>query len=216
MSKAKLALLAGVLVMLVDAAQAADSGLQGFKAGDILVRGRGLVVFPTVDSSVMPIGGQANASSSLEPEADISYFFTSNISAELSAAISRHHVSDKASSIGNVDLGQVSLLSPTLTAQYHFLSAAPVSPYVGAGVNYTVYFDHGLPSGGPVTQIHYDNALGAAIQAGADFHLAGNWYINLDVKHIFLTTHVKINGGAIGGDVSINPTIVGLGIGYKF
>lgn len=212
-----------VVFTMMGAAQAVASDVQtedndaGFHAGDIMVRGRALTVLPTVDNGpVSVIGGNVNASTSVEPEADISYFFTPNISAEAIAAITRHHITDENSKLGNVDLGRVTLLPPTVTAQYHFLPTDLVNPYLGAGVNYTAFLDHELPAGGAVTSIHYDNGFHTAIQAGADFHLQGNWYANLDVKHIFLTTHAKINGGAIGGDVSIDPTIVGLGLGYKF
>lgn len=194
----------------------AEEAYKGFQAGDILVRGRGIVVLPNVSSSVSAIGGEVDASTSWEPEADISYFFTPNIAVEVIAAVTRHHMSDKNSSLGNVDLGHVSLLPPTITAQYHFMPESRWKPYLGAGLNYTAFFDSTLPAGSAATQISYENGFGAAIQAGIDVHVDGNWYINLDVKHIFLTTRAKINGGAIIGDVSLDPTIVGFGIGYKF
>lgn len=217
---------AGVAQAAAPAAQAvapaaptvsSDDSSTGFKAGDILVRARGLAVLPTVDNGrISAIGGNVNASSSFIPEADVSYFFTKNIAVEAIAGITRHHVVDQKSAAGNVDLGHVDLLPPTITAQYHFLPTSVVNPYLGAGLNYTFFLDHTLPAGSAATAIHYDNGFHTAIQAGADFHIQGNWYANIDVKHIFLTTHVKIDGGAIAGDVSIDPTIVGAGIGYKF
>lgn len=206
------------LMMLANGghANAADVNYQGFQQGDILVRGRGLVVLPTVSSSVSTIGGRVDATKSFEPEVDVSYFFTPNISAELIAAITRHHLRDRGSSLGDVDLGKTTLLPPTLTAQYHFMPEKALSPYVGAGVNYTIFFDSEVPKGGAVTKINYENGWGAALQAGADYHISGNWYANIDVKHIFLNTKAKINGGAINGYVALDPTIVGLGVGYKF
>ena len=209
-----IALLAGAFaaMTLSTAAQAADD-YAGFQAGDIMLRGRVLAVMPTVTSKVSVIGGQVDASQSVVPELDVSYFFTKNISAELIAAISRHHLRDEGP---NVDLGRVTLLPPTLTAQYHFLPTAPVNPYLGAGVNYTMFFDHELPKGGAATSIHYDNTFAPAIQAGADLHIQGNWYANIDIKHIFLDVRAKVNGGAIKANVSLDPTIVGFGVGYKF
>ena len=214
----KTVLLAGVVAATVisGAAQAAESDYKGFQAGDIMVRGRALAVLPNVSSNVSAIGGHVEASNSVVPEVDVTYFFTPNIAVEAIGAISRHHLVDKGSSAGNVDLGRVTLLPPTVTAQYHFLTAERISPYVGAGINYTVFFDHELPAGSAATSIHYDNRFAAAIQAGVDFHVQGNWYANFDVKHIFLNTKASINGGSIIGDVSIDPTIIGLGVGYKF
>lgn len=194
----------------------AEEAYKGFQAGDIMVRGRGLMVLPTVSSSVSAIGGDVDASMSFEPEVDVSYFFTPNISVEAIAAITRHSIKDKGSSIGDVDLGKVTLLPPTVTLQYHFMPDQAFSPYLGAGVNYTVFFNSTLPAGSAATSIHYDNGFGAAIQAGVDYHIKGNWFLNFDIKHIFLTTTAKINGGAIKADVSLDPTIVGFGIGYKF
>lgn len=201
------------VLSLCSAVQAADTG---FKAGDILVRGRGLAVLPSTSSSVSAIGGHVDASNTVVPEADISYFFTPHISVEAIAAVSRHHLTDKASSIGDVDLGHVTLLPPTVTLQYHFLPEEKINPYVGAGLNYTVFFDKSLAAGSAATSIRYKDTLNPAVQAGVDYHIQGNWYANLDVKHIFLSTTASVNNGAINAKVDIDPTIVGVGIGYKF
>ncbi|MGE3623724.1 MAG: OmpW family protein [Bdellovibrionales bacterium] len=215
MVKKNIAVLAGVVALLAIGPAAAED-YRGFQAGDIIVRLRGLAVVPSVSSHVTPIGGTVDASTSFEPEADITYFLTPNIAIEAIAAVTRHHLHDNGSSSGNIDLGKVSLLPPTVTAQYHFLPTAKINPYVGAGINYTVFFDSSPAAGSAATQVEYENRFAPAIQAGADFHIDGNWYANIDVKHIFLTTHASINGGTIGADVSLDPTIVGFGLGYKF
>ena len=144
------------------------------------------------------------------------YFFTPNVAVEAIGAVTRHHLTDSGATIGNVDLGHVSLLPPTITGQYHFLPTAAINPYVGAGVNYTFFFDPTLPSGAAVHKISYENNWGGALQAGFDYHIANNWYANFDVKHLFLSTKAKINGGAITSNVTLDPTIAGIGIGYKF
>lgn len=207
---------APVAAPVAPAATTTNNDYQGFQAGDILVRVRALGVFPTTQSSVSVIGGKVNASTSAEPEIDATYFFTPNIAVEAIGAITRHHLTDSGSSLGNVDLGKTTLLPPTITAQYHFLASQAFSPYVGAGVNYTIFFDSTVPKTGAVKSIGFENTFGEAIQAGFDYHIQGNWYANVDVKHIFLATKAKINGGAINGYVSLDPTIAGIGIGYKF
>lgn len=188
---------------------------EGKSPGDVMVRVRGLLISPDVTSSVSAIGGRVEASQTAVPEVDISYFFTSNVAVELIAATNRHSLKDVGSTAGTVNLGKVTLLPPTLTAQYHFFPKEKISPYLGAGLNYTFFYDNKAP-GGIVQSISYDNSVGYALQAGVDFQLAGNWYANVDLKKLFLETRARINGGAVVGNVRLDPWIVGLGIGYKF
>ena len=210
-------LMAGVLAAVASMAcpvQAADAEYQGFQAGDILVRVRGILVAPetyTTYATGAAAGGVVNASNNFVPELDGSYFFTPNFAVEAIAAVSRHHVTV---SHPNIDLGRVEALPPTVTAQWHFLPTSTVNPYLGAGLNYTVFF--GTAKGASGLGVHYDNSWGPALQAGADFHLTGNWYANVDVKQIFMTTTANVGSGAATARVNLNPTVVGLGIGYKF
>ncbi|MFP3480474.1 OmpW family outer membrane protein, partial [Burkholderia sp. SIMBA_057] len=87
------------------------------------------------------------------------------------------------------------LLPPTLTAQYHFFPKERVSPYVGAGINYTLFYREDAANkangiGLRITDTDYENRFGWALQAGVDVALTGNWSLNLDVKKIFLKTDV--------------------------
>ena len=190
----------------------AQQGFSGKSAGDIMVRARLIGVIPDESASVTVLGGDVNVSNEWVPEIDFSWFVTDNIALALIAATTRHDVSHSPTGI---DLGKVSLLPPTLTLQYHFMPKERFSPYVGAGVNYTIFYNEDAP-GGAVTSIDYDNSFGWALQAGLDYALNDNWYANLDVKKIFLSTDVSINGGAINADVDLDPWIVGFGVGYKF
>lgn len=205
------ALAMGVLVTGV-AAEPAKAEFAGKSAGDFMVRARVLGVIPDEDASTS-IGGNVSIDNDIVPEVDFTYFITDNIGLELIAATTRHEVSHTPTGI---DLGKVSLLPPTLTLQYHFMPKERFSPYVGAGLNYTFFYNEDTAAGSPVTSIDYENALGYALQVGADYALNDNWYANVDVKKIFLNTDVSMNGGAITADVDIDPWIVGVGIGYRF
>lgn len=196
------------------AAQAQEP-LVGKGEGAFILRLRGLAVIPQPSSSISVIGGKVDASTTFDPEIDFSYFLTDNIALELIAATTRHKITAKGTAIGDVDVGHVRLLPPTLTAQYHFWPKSAFSPYVGAGVNYTFFFDKSV-GGGAVNKVSYDNNFGAAIQAGFDYNVSGRWFLNFDIKQIFLNTTAKINGGAIRANVDLNPTIVGVGFGYRF
>ena len=186
------------------------------KAGDFMIRARALGVVPQEDADITGAvtGSTISIDNSVVPELDFSYFVTDTVAFELIAAITPHDVSTKDSSAGPLDLGDVWLLPPTLTAQYHFTDMGAFKPYVGAGVNYTVFFDE--KAGSSVTDVEYENSFGPALQVGADYALDDKWSLNLDVKKIWINSDVKFNGGAIKADVDIDPWIIGAGIGYTF
>ncbi len=192
----------------VQAAEA-ESALKG-----LLVRGRFIAVVPQESADISSIGGDVDISNAYVPELDLTWFFTKNIAVEAIAAITPHDVKATNTSLGNVDLGSVWLLPPTVLLQYHH-PIGKWKPYVGAGVNYTVFFNEDAP-GGTVTHISYDNSFGWAMQAGVDYSLTDHWLLNLDIKKLFLNTDVNINNGAIKANVDIDPWIVGVGIGYRF
>jgi outer membrane protein len=117
--------------------------------------------------------------------------------------------------VGNIDLGDVKLLPPTLTLQYHFIPDGKFRPYIGAGVNYTVFFDD---DPGDATSIDYDNAFGFALQAGVDIGINEHWAINFDVKKIWLSTDVSVRALAtnVKTEVDIDPWLFGIGLAYRF
>lgn len=180
-----------------------------------VIRGRAATVIPDEDADISVIGGRVDIDQSLIPEVDISYFFTENIAAELILAITPHDVQAAGTSLGRVDLGDTWLLPPTLLLQYHLPLKGGFKPYIGAGVNYTIFFDENAP-GGTVTSIDYENSFGPAVQFGMDYLIDDHWFLNIDVKKIWINTDVEINGGAIKADVDIDPWIIGAGVGYRF
>ncbi len=201
---------------------AAGAGLAPARAADQSpwqIRARALIVLPEEDltgSNTPAIlgGADADISDSVVPELDISYFFTKNIAAELILGTTPHDVKVRNSAAGTLDLGHIWLLPPTLTLQYHFAPEAKIRPYIGAGVNYTIFYAQGGEKG-IINDVKYDNGFGWALQAGVDMPLDDHWMLNVDVKQIFLSTTATVNG-AIKADVDINPLLVGFGVGYRF
>jgi outer membrane protein len=179
-----------------------------------MIRGRILGVIPDEESSwnIDP-NADVSVDNAYVPELDITYFFNNNIAVELIAAVTPHEVKGSAGALAGVDVGDVWLLPPTLTLQYHFDIGNGIKPYVGAGVNYTVFFNEDAKG---VDNFDLENSFGWALQAGVDIHLRDNWFFNVDVKKLWLETDAEVNGGAIAGDVEINPWIVGVGLGYRF
>lgn len=105
------------------------------------------------------------------------------------------------------------VLPPTLSAQYHFAPKATVSPYVGAGVNYMLFYSGHDYNG---FTVHVNNGFGAALQGGADIAVNDRANINIDVKKIFFSTDASINAGALKSRVKLDPWVLSAGVGVKF
>lgn len=218
----RLAALAGALLLAgglaaADAAAQSSGQSSGKSAGDIMLRGRVIGLLPDESSTVTVIGGDVDASNAWTGEVDVTYFFTDNIAAELIAATTRHKMSVKNGSSGNTGLGDVWLLPPTLTLQYHFMPKSDFSPYIGAGVTYAVFYSEDVAGG--LRSVDYDNAWGVAFQAGIDYRIGDRWYLNADVKKILLNTDVTVvtgSGTTIRADTDLDPWVIGLGAGYRF
>lgn len=197
---------------------AQDTGFTPKSAGTFMVRLRGIGVIADGEGDVLAGGAQTgeitDVDNSAAGEIDLSYFFTDNIAAELIAGTVKHDVSSTPAL--NADLGEVWLLPPTLTLQYHFRPKQRFSPYLGAGVNYTLFYN---AERGDAASINYDDSFGAALQAGADYAITERWGLNLDVKRLFLDVDVDLTVpglGPLSADVDVDPWIVGAGISYKF
>ncbi len=212
---------AGAAAILVAAAAASiapasadDMGFKGKSAGDILIRGRIVGVVPDEDVKSGSLPGEGKVDNDVIPEVDFSYFITDNIALELIAGTSKHDVKWNTGS-SEVDLGSVRLLPPTLTAQYHFLTKQRFSPYVGAGVNYTFFYDE---KSGAAQSIDYENGFGLALQAGFDYAISGPWSLNVDIKKLYLNTDITTNVGGTThkADADLDPWLFGIGIGYRF
>ncbi len=183
-----------------------------------LVRLRAIDVMPIAGSNSIPtIGGTVSSiSNDVVPELDFNYFFTKHISAELILGTTRHNVKATNTALGEVDLGSVRLLPPTLTGLFHIFPDRLINPYLGAGINYTYFYDS---HPGPVANsVSYSNSIGPVLQAGFDVALGKGFVLNMDVKKIFIKTDAEVK--ALGLDmkttVDINPWVAGIGLGYYF
>lgn len=119
-----------------------------------MVRMRAISVMPNETGTVA--GGEITISNAAVPELDFSYFFNESFTIEHILATATHKVGvyDFDGPSG-ADLGSVSLLPPTLLAQYH-KQFGKFKPYVGADA-------------GAVKSINYENSIGYAFQVGADY-----------------------------------------------
>jgi len=200
-----------------------------YEAGDILVRGRIINVNPNDDSSVLTLGGSPTAGTGVTvdsdtvPELDITYMLDRNWGAELILGYSKHTVTSYGAGLTDPRVINAKVLPPTLTVQYHFNTDSNIRPYIGAGVNYTYFFDEKvtgtLKTAG--SKVNMESSWGLAAQAGVDVAVNDDWFVNLDVKYIDMNTKAKFNGTNAAGvpisvNVDVNPIVWGIGIGRRF
>lgn len=176
------------------------------------MRLRAIAAAPDESATMQAIGGDVQISNAYVPELDFTYFFTKNVAAELISATTKHDVKAVSKPVGDIELGNVWLLPPTLTLQYHF-DREVVRPYLGAGVNYTLFYN--IDNGPVADEVSYDNTL------GFDLDLNDTWFINLDAKYLLLNTIATVNAttaleATVDADVDINPFIAGIGFGMRF
>ena len=195
------------------------------KQGDVLVRLRAIMVSPNESSGpVLPSfpGATVGVSDSYAPELDFTYMATDNLGLELVLATDKHKISGRGSLAGVGELARTWVLPPTLTLQYHFAPEAKIRPYVGAGINYTIFYSEkasdALQTAVGPTDVSLKSSFGYALQAGVDFDLSEKVFLNLDVKYIDMTTRATLTSGALVNDVNvkINPFVFGIGIGTRF
>ena len=144
------------------------------------------------------------------PEVDISYFINKNVAVELILTVPQKQTVNS-SALAN-DIGTFKHLPPVMTLQYHFDNFADFKPYVGAGLNYTQITQVNLLDGGANINSH---SWGAALQAGVDFPIDKNLSFNIDIKKLNLKTDVFV-GGDNKGILKLNPTLIGVGLGYRY
>jgi outer membrane protein len=157
------------------------------------------------------------------PELDISYYFTRNIAVELILGMTQNHIAGNGM-LNGLDVGSSWLLPPTLTLQYHFTDFGRFQPYVGLGVNYTMFFGQqpaGMPTAGglAVTDLTIHNSVGGVAQIGFDYMIDQHWGINFDVKKLLLrpTYDAMVNHLIpVSGTAALDPWLFGGGITYRF
>jgi outer membrane protein len=181
---------------MVGAAMVAAAAPAQAEAGDFLVRGRFIVVAPQDGSGgitpAFPNDG-VSVDTAYAPEIDFTYMLTNNIGLELIAATTKHSATGRSGTPAAVGkLLDTWVLPPTLTLQYHFAPDGGFRPYVGAGLNYTIFYKErasgSLEAAVGQTDVSLSDSFGWALQAGADIPLNDSVFLNFDVKYIDMDT----------------------------
>jgi outer membrane protein len=200
---------------------------QAHQAGDIIVRAGAITVDPQESSSNVKINGASLAGTAATLDSDtqlglnFAYMVTNHVGIELLAATPfSHTVGTKG--LGGLKLGELKHLPPTLSVVYYPLdSSSAFKPYVGAGINYTWFFDDKLSSEAEdagFRGLDMKDSWGLAAQVGMDYMLTDNIMLNAQVRYIDIETTGTTYSGAnkVTVDVDVDPFVYMVGLGYKF
>lgn len=204
-----------------------------YETGDLLLHLRAISIAPDDSSSAIWLNGAPLPGTGVEvddgPSLDISigYMLSPNFAVSILLDItSEHDVSATGLSGVGVPNGttivESRVLPPTVFAQYHFSPSSNIRPYIGAGINYTVFLDDELtPAAQTVlaaSNLDIDSSFGLAAQAGIDIDIGNDWFVSADVKYIQIETTASFDTalGHAKVDIDINPWVFGFGVGTTF
>lgn len=237
---------AGVVGLAIVAAPVAQA-----EQGDWLLKGGATMVSPKSgnlklgDLGDVPDLGVSISNASLEVGDGtsfgftVTYMMTDNWGVELLAAWPFKHDIDLKATFTDLlppggsftdsgKIGDTEHLPPTLSLQYHFMPDSMFSPYVGVGLNMTMFSSESLNSdardlfaaiGLSNARLSLDTSTGFAGQVGADFFFSEQWFANVDLRYIDIGTKAKIIGdeGRVSlGTVHIDPYVYSIMLGYRF
>ncbi|OCQ20402.1 hypothetical protein A7985_15160 [Pseudoalteromonas luteoviolacea] len=154
------------------------------------------------------------------------YQYNDNIVFELVTATPFSHTVEGQGGLAGNDIAEIKHLPPTLLAQYHFFDAsAKFRPFIGAGLNYTVFFDEEASAALKQTlktedvKVDLDNSFGLALQMGFNYEINDKWGLHVMVSKMDIDTDATVyaNGvQALTSDVEIDPFVAMIGAKYKF
>ena len=170
------------------------------------------VVAPKSDNGSLAGGAlEADVGDNWRPTFTGEYFFRDNWGIEVLASLPFHHDIE----LNGVKAGSTKHLPPTVSLQYHFTGSEKVKPFIGAGVNYTLFFSQDTTGPLAGADLDLDNSFGLALHGGLDFAVGTNKFVRLDARWIDIDTDVKVNGGGVG-TVNIDPMVYGAAFVWKF
>ena len=207
------------------------------EAGDVILRVGVVHASPDVSSSKIKVEGYGSTVKVPESSIDVksgtaagltgTYMIMPHFGLEASITTPfSHKVKGKAMG-ESFTIGKVSRLSPTISAQFFFLNPkSAFQPYVGLGVNYTMFYDeklHREMKEDGAKNFTMSNSVGVVAQIGMDYKITKNLSMNAAVWRMGMSSTVKWRESDPPGDdlkakadVDINPWVYTLGVGFRF
>jgi len=198
-----------------------------YEAGDILLRAGTATVSPESSSAdIDQVPNQAvSANDNTQLGISGTYMLTDKIGVEVLAATPFSHditAKDGALNSPGADIGEIKHLPPTISAQYYLMDAkSPLQPYVGAGLNITIFFDEEAGSTSKslgYDKLSLDNSVGLAVQAGLDYNINEEMFVNASIMYAKIGTTATLEGtsGKLTVDYDLDPMVYRVNFGYKF
>jgi outer membrane protein len=213
----KTAMLSIVALTVLGAGSASAQDFTVNAKGDLIVHARLTQVAPDEDAPILTAAGassglKAHVGNDIKPTLGFTYFLTDKVAVEAILGTTQHDIRAQGAGV-DVLTHKAWVLPPVVTLQYHPLPAARVSPYVGAGVNYMLFYKNSDKNG---FKVKVDDGFGYALQAGVNIKLKNSWLLNADVKKVFFSTDAKINDGALKAKVDLDPLVTSVGFSRQF
>ncbi len=197
-----------------------SANVYAHEAGEFFIRAGSATVRPTEGSdNVLGSLGGFNVDNSTQLGLTFTYMATDNVGVELLAATPFRH---KVGTGPTGDLATVHHLPPTLMAQWYFGDAgSKARPYIGAGVNYTTFFDEKFNDTGKeagLSDLSLKDSWGLAGQVGLDYLVNRDWLLNMSVWYMDIDTDVRFKAGGELQSVHtrLDPWVFMFGAGYRF
>ena len=209
------------LGVLAAAVMASAPAVQAYEAGDFIGRVGAVTVAPDASSDpITNLGPDArvDVDNNTQLGLTLSYMLTDQLALGVLAATPfSHDIKGDGDLAGLGKLAETTQLPPTITLQYFPMpSGSKLQPYVGAGVNYTVFFDEQTAGALAGTDIKLDDSFGLAAEVGLDYMITENIGVNAAVWWIDIDTEAKIEAVNQTVDVEIDPLVYMVGLSYKF
>ena len=206
---------------------------QAYQKGDFVMRVGAVTVDPDSDSSDINLPGVPTLNTEVDDDTQLGiipmYMVTDNVGIELLAATPfEHDITLKGKGV-KVPAGSTKHLPPTLSVQWYPRGGkSGWQPFVGVGVNYTIFFDEETDKqldetlnailGAEKVDLDLDNSFGLSAQAGVDIPFWNDWALSLEVWYIQIDTNatVRTDVGNVHFNTDIDPFVYNVGIAYRF
>jgi outer membrane protein len=223
------------LLPLACVAALLSNPLAAAEPGETIVRARVIQVNPSASSGDLEsaVNGTIPDSSVAISDAvtlsiDMSYRISDSMAIEVALPLpTKYDINSEGAGLAALapgKLGEVQMIPSTVMLQFHLSPEAAIRPYLGIGFNYTYFFStyisetmyNGFYGASALT---FENSYGFAAQAGLDLAIGEDWFLNLDIKYLDISSTMSFgsgNNGIVHTDVTIDPWIMGIGIGKRF
>ncbi|THD03342.1 hypothetical protein B1810_11065 [Panacagrimonas perspica] len=145
--------------------------------------------------------------------ASASYFVAPTLAVDLLVAFPFEH--DITLNSTDDKVASTQHLPPTLSLVWYPDVAKTWHPFVGAGLNYTTFFQEKTQGALDGAKLKLDDSFGVAAVAGLDIDIAPPLSLSFDVRYIDIDAKAHLDGTSIG-KVKIDPIGFGISVGYRF